>query len=115
MKTFFLDQFLIRHIHFNHQRCLTLLCHGTHEDTSFCFHLYLNWKEFNHLLNTLNEQKQYLKQMINSTLLQEVIHTFRSSIRIDSCWLVIKIIEYCDNRPDADKEYCVESYGFIPA
>lgn len=115
MKTFFLDQFLISHIHFNHQSHLTLTCHGAHEDQSFSFHLYLNWNEFNLLLNTLSDQKHFLKQMISGTLLQKVIHTIKNSVKIDSCWLVIKIIEFCDNKAVADKEYCVENYGFIPA
>lgn len=115
MKRFFLDQFLIRHIHFNHQGHLALHCLGRHEESSFHFCLYLSWKEFNLLLASISEHRLRLKQMLSHTLLQDMIHSLRNTIQVDSCWLSIKIVELSERRPETDKEYCVENFGFIPA
>lgn len=115
MKKFFLDQFTIQTVSFDHNGNLKLHCSASHEDNNFHFYLYLTKKEFNILIDNLKEQGLKIKRMLSRVFFAGVLQTFKRAVLVDCCWLSIKVLEYNDPEIDHDKEFCVENFGFMPA
>jgi len=112
MKKFFLNQFQIKKITTLSNGKLQLFCSGSYEEKEFGFNLYLSQREFEALLLYLKETGIRIKNWLNKAFFADLVHLFKKSILVDTCWLTIKIIEL--NEAENDKEFCVETFGFIP-